>query len=127
MRWIRRRKSLSLGMCTYIPRTYSRRYNHLSLGMPKSSSYSSTNMRLSRSYSILPVHMIWIVLTCIIIVFIYLGLSSLVFLGSLFGFYCFFAFSYKFKTTKIFFFCFASLLGSLFGCYFWFLLDFSLL
>ena len=40
----------------------SRIYNHLSLGMPESSPYSSTNMRLSPSYSILPIHMTSIVL-----------------------------------------------------------------
>ena len=62
-------------MCRCIPRTYSKRYNHLSLGMSESSPYSSTNMRLSRSYSILPVHMICIVLTCIIIAFICLGFT----------------------------------------------------
>jgi hypothetical protein len=35
--------------------------------------YSLTNMRLSPSYSILPIHMICIVLTCIIVAFICLG------------------------------------------------------
>jgi hypothetical protein len=101
MRWTRRHKSASLGMFRCIPRTCPRRYNHLSLGMPKSSPYSSTNMRLSPSYSILRIHMICIMLTCIIIAFICLGLSSLILLGSLFCFYCFFTFTYKFKTTKI--------------------------
>jgi hypothetical protein len=101
MRWTRRHKSSNLGMFRCIPRTCSRRYNHLSLGMLESSPYSSTNMRLSPSYSILRIHMIRIVLTCIIIAFICLVLSSLILLGSLFCFYCFFTFTYKLKTTKI--------------------------
>jgi hypothetical protein len=102
MRWTRRYKSSSLGMFRCIPRTYSRRYNHLSLGMPESSPYSSTNIRLSPSYSILPIHMICIVVTCIIVAFICLGfIFFLVLLGSLFCSYWFFTFTYNLKTTKI--------------------------
>ena len=132
MSWTIRCKSSSLGMRRCIPRTYSSRHNYLSLGMPESSPYSSTNMRLSSSYSILPIHMICIVLTCIIVVFTCLGLSYLVLLGSFFGFYCFFTFTYKFKTTKKYFlfFCFFIwfFLCILYRFHFWFFyLDFSLL
>jgi hypothetical protein len=99
MRWTIRRKSSSLGMFRCIPRTYSIIYNHLCLGMPESSPYSSTNMKLSPSYSILPIHMICIMLTCIIYMsWFYI---FLVLLGSLFHFYCFFTLTCKLKTTKI--------------------------
>jgi hypothetical protein len=101
MRWTRRHKSSSLGMFRCIPRICPRRYNHLSLRMPESSPYPSTNMRLSPSYSILRIHMICIVLTCIIISFICLGFIFFNLLGSLFCFYCFFTCTYKLKTTKI--------------------------
>jgi hypothetical protein len=101
MRWTRRHKSSSLRMFRCIPRTCPRRYNHLSLGMPESSPYSSTNMRLSPLYSILRIHMMCIVLTCIIIAFICFGFTFFNLLGSLFCFYYFFTFTYKLKTTKI--------------------------
>jgi hypothetical protein len=101
MRWTIRCKSSSLGMFRCIPRTNSRRYNHLSLGMPESSLYSSTNMRLSSSYSILPIHMICIVLTCIIVAFICLGLIFFCFIRLFIYSYCFFTFTYNLKITKI--------------------------
>ena len=125
MRWIRRRKSSSLGMCRCIPRTYSRRYNHLSLGMPESSPYSSTNMRLSRSYSILPVHMICIVLTCIIIAFICLGFTFFSFIRLFSWFLLLLLLSLiNSKQQKYFLlFCFFVwfFILILFGFYFWFL------
>ena len=102
-------------MCRCIPRTYSIRYNHLSLGMPESSPYSSTNMRLSPSYSILPIHMICIVLNCIIVIFTCLGFTLFSFIRIFIWFYCFFTFTYKFKTTKIFSFLFLYLVFSLYS------------
>jgi hypothetical protein len=124
MRWTRRRKSSSLGMCRCIPRTYSRRYNHLSLGMPESSPYSSTNMRLSRSYSILPVHMICIVLTCIIIVFICLGFTFFSFIRLFSWFLLLLLLSLINSKQQKYFLLFCFLFGSLFWSYLVFTFDF---
>jgi hypothetical protein len=125
MRWTIRSKSSSLGMFRCIPKTYSRRYNHLSLGMPESSPYSSTNMRLSPSYSILPIHMICIVLTCIIVTFICLGFIFFSFIRLFISFLLLLYFHLQFENNKNSFFCFAFLLGSLFWFYlvfyFWYL------
>jgi hypothetical protein len=101
MRWTRRHKSSSLGMFRCIPRTCPRRYNNLSLGMPESSPYSSTNMRLSPSYSILRIYMICIVLTCIIIVFICLDIIFFNFIRLFILFLLLLYFHLKLKTTKI--------------------------
>ena len=122
MRWIRRRNSSSLGMCRYIPRTFSRRYNHLNLGMPESSPYSSTNMRLYRSYSILPVHMKCIVLTCIIIVFICLSFTSFSFIRLVIWFLLLLFINSK-QQKYFLLFCFFVwfFIFILFWFYFWFL------
>jgi hypothetical protein len=84
------------------------------LGMPESSSYSSTNMRLCPSYSILPIHMICIVLTCIIVAFICLGFILFSFIRLFISFLLLIYFHLQFENNKNSFFCFASLVGSLF-------------
>jgi hypothetical protein len=114
MRWTRRHKSSSLGMFRCIPRTCPRRYNHLSLVMPESSPYSSTNMRLSPSYCILHIHMICIALTYIIIAFMCLGFIFFNFIRLFILFLLLLYIHLWIENNKNSSFCFASLFGSLY-------------